>query len=62
MTDKDNLTKMLYSKKFWAALVGLFVDLVGDRAGVDADALTKAVWVIVSYVLGQGLADFGKEK
>ena len=58
--DGDNLKKALYSKKFWAMIVGLIFVFVGPRAGIDADTLTKSVAVLASYLLGQGLSDAGK--
>jgi hypothetical protein len=50
------------SKKFQAALVGLIVitlrGLVPDLADIQIEPI---VALLVSYILGQGLADLGKE-
>lgn len=62
--NRGNLAMVLTSKKFWASLIGLFVALgfleAGDEAQL-AEALTT-VAVTASYVIGQGIADAGKEK
>jgi hypothetical protein len=56
------LLDMLQSKKFIAALVALLVAL-GAKAGLKLD--TDLVMMLVSplwlYILGQGIADHGKE-
>lgn len=44
-------------KKLIAALVGVIVAVLGDRAGVTGDALTLAVVVIVSYITGTAIED-----
>lgn len=44
-------------KKLIAALVGVIVAVLGDRAGVTGDALTLAVVVIVSYITGTALEE-----
>jgi hypothetical protein len=56
----DKLKKTLTSRKFWAAVVALLFVFIGPRANVDATALTQAVTVLVSYIVGQGLADIRK--
>lgn len=53
----DKFLALLKSRKFWAAVVGLVVAFVGVRADVDAAALTSAVLVIVTYILGTALED-----
>jgi len=53
---------LLKSKKFQVALVGIVVLVVGHFVpDIDETALTEVTAVIVAYLLGQGLADFGKE-
>jgi hypothetical protein len=50
------------SKKFQAALVGVFVTvLVFVVPGIPEEALTAVLTPIIAYILGQGLADLGKE-
>lgn len=51
----DKLSELLKSRKFWAALVGLLVIFLGDRAGIEQQQLTDAVFVIVSFILGTAL-------
>ncbi len=48
---------LLKSRKFWAAIVGLVVLFLGDRAGVDQEALAGAVATVVAYILGVALED-----
>lgn len=51
------------SKKFQALLVGLIVLLLQQYIpGVDEAKATEIVALVVAYIIGQGLADFGKEK
>jgi hypothetical protein len=44
-------------KKLIAALAGVIVAVLGDRAGVSGDALTLAVITIVSYITGTAIED-----
>ncbi len=49
------------SKKFQMAVVGIIVAIVGHTVPeIDEQALTQVTAIIVAYLLGQGLADFGK--
>jgi len=43
-------------------MVALLLVFFGERAGVTGDTLTNAVAVLVSYILGQGLADIRASK
>ena len=52
---QNKFTDLLKSRKFWAALIGLLVVFVGDRAGVDPARLLEAVVVVVGYILGTAL-------
>jgi len=54
---------LLKSKKFIAALVGLAV-VTGAHFGfaLDQAAIMTVVSPILIYILGQGVADIGKEK
>lgn len=56
------LKQLLASKKAIAAATGVLVSVVG-RWGLDlpADAVNQIVGVIAAYILGQGIADAGKE-
>jgi len=50
------------SKKFWAAVAGLIGMLVAHFTGLDEATITGFIVIITSYILGQGIADHGKEK
>ena len=51
-----------HSKKFWAAAVATGVPIINHvwGLGLTQDAIMQIVTPIVAYVLGQGLADLGK--
>jgi hypothetical protein len=53
----DKLLWLLQSRKFWATIAAVAFLLVGTRAGVDQEALTKAVLTIIAYILGTALED-----
>ena len=55
----DKLVLLLKSRKFWAAIIGLVVVFVGDRAGVSPADLLNAVVVVVGYILGTALDSKG---
>ena len=58
----DAIRTMLGSKKAIAAIAGVVVVLAG-RIGLDlpTESIAEIVGLIIAYVLGQGLADIGKE-
>lgn len=51
-----------HSKKFWAAAVAAGVPIINHiwGLGFTQDTMMQIVTPIVAYVLGQGLADLGK--
>lgn len=53
-----------HSKKFWAAVVAAGVPLLNHffQVGLTQDVIMQIVGPIVAYILGQGLADLGKNK
>lgn len=55
------LKGLLASKKALAMIVGVLMGLFGKKLGIDEDALTKIVGSIMAYIVGQGIADHGKE-
>lgn len=57
------IKEMLSSKKFIASAVGVIVWLL-SKAGLDLDAgeATAAISPLLTYILGQGIADHGKSK
>ncbi len=60
---KKAIFQMFQSKKAIAMLVGLVV-AVGGHLGLnlDPDALTTILAPVLAYIVGQGVADHGKEK
>jgi hypothetical protein len=53
---------LLYSKKFQMAVIGIVVTIITSFIPeIDKVELTAIVTLIVANILGQGLADFGKE-
>ena len=56
------LPDILKSKKGQAFLSGLLALCLKDLLGLDAPTVTSIVALVGSYVLGQGIADHGKEK
>ncbi len=55
--------EILKSKKFQAALVGLALVLLEQVVpGSSALPVSEAVGLLAAYIIGQGLADFGKER
>ena len=58
----DTVKALLGSKKFLAALIAAIVWVAG-KAGLHAstEMVSGIVGPIVAYVLGQGIADHGKE-
>lgn len=59
---KTLLGKLLTSKKFLATVAGVLVAL-GSKIGLDlpTEATLSIVGAIAAYVIGQGIADNGKE-
>jgi uncharacterized protein involved in cysteine biosynthesis len=54
--------KLLTSKKFQVAIVGIIVVIITNFIPeIDEGELTKIVGIIIAYIIGQGLADLGKE-
>lgn len=59
----DNLKEYFISKKFWMMVIGLIISaLVAAVPDLEQyqEVLPEIIWVIVAYIIGQGLADFGK--
>jgi hypothetical protein len=53
---------LLKSKKFQAAIVGAVVVVVAHFQPGWAETAEKVVMLLMTFIAGQGLADFGKEK
>lgn len=59
----ENIFKQFFSsKKFFAALSAALIIIFSDGLGLTTDQSTDIVKVIMSYIVGQGIADAGKEK
>ena len=60
---KDALKGMAGSKKALAMIAGLIASLAG-KYGLDipTEELTVVLSPVLAYILGQGVADAGKEK
>jgi hypothetical protein len=58
----QSLKDLLASKKAIAGIAGAVMILVG-RLGLDIDSelVTQFVSLVVAYIVGQGIADHGKE-
>jgi len=58
------IKELFKSKKFVASLVGVIVVVVDKTVGLQLpeDTVTQVVALLAAYVVGQGLADHGKEK
>ena len=50
------------SKKFWAMVVGAVVVTAGTQLGLSQDQAVALAAVITGYIVGQGIADSGKER
>jgi hypothetical protein len=57
----DTLKSILKSKKAIAAIAGVVVTVAGPKIGIDQSQAEKIVALLVAYVIGQGVADHGKE-
>jgi len=56
--------KFWHSKKFWASVVGAAVPVLNHffDLGLSPEVVIQTIGPIGAYILGQGLADFGKNK
>ena len=51
---------ILKSKKFWVSVGGVVAVLLSHFFGVAEPTTNEVVALVVAYVLGQGIADAGK--
>lgn len=58
---KDWLIEVAKSKKVAATVVSILMTLFGSKLGLDPDSLQNIVYALIAYVVGQGVADHGKE-
>ena len=54
-------SQLFNSKKFWAAVGAALVTVLADGIGLTQDQSHMIVNAIMVYILGQGIADNGKE-
>ena len=59
----DNLKEYFTSKKFWVMIIGSVVAVLIEVIPALAEyqgSLEEIIWLAVAYIIGQGLAEFGK--
>jgi|19_taG_2_1085344.scaffolds.fasta_scaffold08195_1 hypothetical protein len=57
-----NMLKELWeSKKFRAALTAMIVVVLGTTIGLEESQAESLVKILMAYIVGQGIADNGKE-
>lgn len=58
----DLIRSLLSSKKFVAFLIGVVIS-IGGRYGVnlDPDVVREVIGLTIAYIIGQGIADHGKD-
>jgi len=54
------ISAMLSSKKFWYAVASIVVPLIVTHLGVDETTATNLFYAALTLVVGQGIADSGK--
>lgn len=62
ISSQEKLLRLLKSRKFWAALLGLILIVVKafePSFPLEEDALTNIVYLLVAYILGTGIEDSG---
>lgn len=52
---------ILKSKKFWVSTIGAVAVALSHFAGIPEETTITVGSIIVAYVIGQGIADMGKE-
>lgn len=57
----DALKSAFTSKKFLATIIGALLAAAGSALGLDEGTITKMSGMVIAYVIGQGVADHGKE-
>jgi hypothetical protein len=55
------LKSLVSSKKGAAMVAGVIMAAFGKKLGLDEAAVTSIVATVVAYLVGQGIADHGKE-
>lgn len=52
---------LLTSKKAAAMVAAVIMQVVGKKIGLDEAQVQGIVYSIIAYIVGQGIADHGKE-
>jgi len=50
------------SKKFWYAVIGILTSIFSEKLDLDPAQVEGILISIGALILGQGFADFGKER
>lgn len=56
------MNELLNSKKFWVGVAATILGVAGLMAGYPPEDIVLVTGPLMAYVIGQGLADLGKEK
>lgn len=59
---QNKFLNLFKSRKFWAALIGLFMMIVRElwpAFPLDADQITNIVYLLIAYILGVAIEDAG---
>lgn len=55
------IKSLVTSKKAAAMVAGVLMAAFGKKVGLDESAVTSIVATVIAYLVGQGIADHGKE-
>jgi len=55
------LKALLTSKKAAAMVAAVIMTIIGKKVGLDEAQVTGIIGSIIAYIIGQGIADNGKE-
>jgi uncharacterized membrane protein (DUF441 family) len=57
----DLIRSLLSSKKFIAAIIGIVIAIAGRYGfSLDPELVRELVYILIAYIVGQGIADHGK--
>ena len=55
------INELFKSKKFTAMVIGIVATFLTKRFGLPEEQTTEIIALIIFYIVGQGVADLGKE-
>ena len=58
----QTIKKMISSRKFLYTVVGIIVQLLSDKWGIDPATSQSILYSLIALVLGQGIADMNGKK